>query len=245
MKKTKMIETYLDGNLNETEKAEFNKLLIEDNCLASEIILHKEVNEAILDNEIHEFREKVYKLISSSAEKSSRFLLFPKKLIKYPVAASIVLLIGISLWQVFSLESPDKIYADYYKAYQPDISVRSINTTTDKIQLSYLLYQEGDYESSFEILNNYLAENADNQTARFYLGMNAIELGKIDFAIAELKKIEQDETTPYAIHARWYLAMTYLKSKNPDEARIYLKSLRKEENFYSEKAREVLKKLRF
>jgi tetratricopeptide (TPR) repeat protein len=243
MKKTKIIETYLDGNLKEAEKLEFNKLLIEDDCLASDITLYKEVNEAILDDEIQDFRVKIFKLIGSSSEKSSRFLFFPKRLLKYPIAASIILLIGISLWKVYSLESPGKIFADYYKTYQPDISIRSINTTTDKIHLACLLYQEGKYESSFGILDAYLLENVDNQTARFYLGMNAIELGKIDLAINELKKIEQDETTPYAVHARWYLAMTYLKSGNPDEAKMYLNSLKIGENYYSEKARKVLKKL--
>jgi tetratricopeptide (TPR) repeat protein len=244
MKKVKIIENYLEGNLELAEKLEFEKMLVIDKDLSGEIKLHKEVNDAIRDDELFEFRQKVNDVVNSISSKITLFTTFSGKLIKYPVAASIILLIAISLWQVLSLDSPEKIFSDYYEPYPPDISTRSINTTNDKIQLACLLYQEGDYNKSYHILKAFLLMDPDNQAASFYLGLNAIELANYNTAIAELRKIESDKTTPFSVNARWYLALTYLKTNNVSEARKCLSQIVKDGNYYSEKAGKILRKLK-
>ena len=50
MKKIEMIEKYLDGTMSDSEKENFEKFLTQDEELASELIFHKELNEAILSN---------------------------------------------------------------------------------------------------------------------------------------------------------------------------------------------------
>jgi len=244
MKTINLVDSYLSGEMNEEQKKEFEKDMKEDKNLASEVKLSEETNEAILDDEVHEFREAVKKVINESSSYHSKSIELSRKLFKYPLVASIIILIGISLWHLISIVSPEKIYSNFYKPYESDLSTRSINPSTDKIGVAYLLYQKGEYEGSYEILNNYLSKNINNQTARFYLGMNSMELGKMDKAISELKEVERDYTTPYAIHARWYLSLAYLKINEVDEAKKYLNRIIETDTFYSDQAKKILKKIK-
>ena len=244
MKKVKIIENYLDGSLSPDERLEFEKMLVSEKNFSEEIKFHKEVNDAIRDEKLNEFRQLVHEMIHAKTKTTSIFNSFSVKLIKFHVAASIILLLAFSLWKLLSIEPPEKIFSDFYNPYPTDISTRSIGKTNDNLQLSCLLYEEGDYNKSFNLLQGYISENPENLTASFFIGLNAIALAKYDIAIKELKKTEADAITPFAVHARWYLALTYLKTNRFVEARKYFELLIKGENCYSEKAKKVLKKLK-
>jgi len=245
MKYTRMIETYLDGKMNKEESEKIRELINKNKEFSAEVNLHEDINESIKDDQIFELRNNIITLLNkkdtetTSGEKAN-FM----KYMKYPVAATILVLIGFSLFQILSFKSPQEIFHLYYNPYQTDITTRSVINSTDKIQLSYILYQEGNYKVSFEILKNYLEKNTTDQAARFYYSMNAIELDKNDLAISELLTILEDSFTPYSLHARWYLAMVYLKTGDVEKARKYLKILSDEENIYSKRANTILKKLR-
>lgn len=245
MKETKMIETYLDGSMDKEERERISMSLNKDKEFSVAIELHKDVNESILDDEIFEFRNIIITLFDKKDTRTSGKKAQIMKYLKYPVAAIILALISLSLFQILSFKSAEEIFSIYYRPYQTDISTRSVINSTDKIQLSYILYQEGSFEVSFNILKNHLEKNADDQTAIFYYSLNAIELAKYDLAESELLLLKENAFSPFSLHARWYLAMLYLKTEQIDEAKKYLRSLSTEENMYCKKAKEILKKLRF
>jgi tetratricopeptide (TPR) repeat protein len=240
----KTIETFLNKGMTEQERNEFISEMRINSDLAKEVALHIEVNEAIADDLVHEFRKSVREIVISSREITPSKFYIARSLIKYPLIAAIFVLIGFSLWQVLSVASPEKLYSEYYKPYATDVSTRSAVASTDKSLVAIQFYQEGNFESSYEILSNYLIKNYGDQTARFYYGMNALELGKTELAIEALKQVEQDPSSEYCLHARWYLSMALLKMNRNEEALKYLKDLNREENFYSERAKVILKKLR-
>lgn len=243
MKQTSMIEKFLDGKLEGKERSEFEKRIASDKKLASEVDLHKDVNDAIKEDYIHKFRMNIRRIIHSGKYNSTNLQTRMTRFIKYPIAAAIILLIGFSVWQLVLNKSSFEIYSMFYSPYQTDISTRSGEHNADKIQLSYLLYQEGDYEASFELLRNYLAKDITNQTAHFYYGMNALELQQYDVAITELETVAHDISTPFSLHANWYLAMAYLKIDQKEKASKYLKQLSNTNNFYTEKAARILRML--
>jgi hypothetical protein len=239
-----MIETYLSGEMGKDEQDKIRASLSNNKELLAEIKLYEDINNSILEDEIFDFRNKITTLFTKkdtrNLEKKSQYM----KYLKYPVAAAIIALISISLFQIITFRSPAEVYELFYKPYQTDLSTRTGINSTDNIQLSYILYQEGDYEVSFEILTNYLEKNQNDQAARFYYAMSAAELGKNDIAKLELLSIEENTTSPYSLHARWYLAMLYVKTNQIEEAEKYLLILADEENMYSIQAKKVLKKLR-
>ena len=244
MKITGLIESYLGGELNEQQKKEFETKILEDQKFALEVKLFEETNEAILDNEVQKFRESVKKVINESSTDHPKTIEFTRKFFKYPLVATIFILIVVSFWQLLISVSPEKIYSRFYKPYESDLTTRSANSSTDKINIAYVLYQKKEYEASYEILNNYLSKNSENQRAHFYLGLNSMELGKMDRAISELSEVEKDYTSPFAIHARWYLALAYLETNDIVEARKYLNRIVEEDVFYAEKAKNILKKIK-
>ena len=237
------IERYLNGSMLSKEKKEFDTLLKNNSKLLAEVVLVKEINEAILDDEAEEFRQTLKKIINPDQESKP----INKSLInalKIPLAASVIILVGLSLYNIFIHQDSSKLFSNFYKPYSTDISTRSAEKMKDNIQLSYYLYQEGDYESSYEMLKNYTIKNFDDQTARFYLGLNALQLQYYKLAIDEFTMVEQDTVSPFALHARWYLAMAYLKEGNIKSARHFLQKLTDEDNMYSYRARKILKKLK-
>lgn len=244
MKNTKIIETFLNGEMPEPERTGFLKEMELNKSLTFDVALHKEVNEAIADNQLHEFRKTIQSLIKESRINQKKTINLSYRLIKYPLVASICVLISLSLWQVFSVTNPEKIYSNFYQPYETDFSTRSSIELKDKSALAIQLYEKGDYEASFEIFTNYLAKNFGNQTARFYYAMTSLELGKTDIAIIEFKQVESDSLSDYSLHSKWYLAMAYLKMKNKEEAIKYLKPIAEEDNFYSDRAKTILKKLK-
>lgn len=242
MEKLKQIENYLDNTMSGTEKVNFEKSLSVDKELAYELEFHREINEAISDDEIVNYKkllksiiEKVHPVINNRA--------FISRL-KIPLAASILILLGLGIINVLTQHNPSQMFSDFYKPYIIDISTRSMEMTVNNIQLPYYLYQEGDFQTSYEILKNYTAGNFNDQTAHFYLGLNSLELNYIDEAIYELSLVEQDRISPFALHARWYLVMAYLKTDNIIDAKKMLRRLVEEENMYSTEAKKILRQLK-
>jgi len=230
--------------MSQEEQENTKKVLAENKELAADVQFYQSINEAIIDDEVFEFRNNISTLFGNKKQ----FIFQEQKpfmrYLKYPVAAVILTLIGLSLFQILTLKGPEELYSLYYKPYESDVSTRSVINSSDKIQISYILYQEGNYETSFDLLKNYLSVHQGDLTARFYYALNAIELSENDIAISEFKTIEENTISPFALHARWYLAMIYLKSDQPEKAKKYLRQLSDDENLYSAMAAKILKKLK-
>jgi tetratricopeptide (TPR) repeat protein len=242
MKNTKTIETFLNREMSELERKEFIEEMRQNKSLAVDVALYEEVNEAIIDDQVFEFRKTLKEIIVVSRDKQAISLQLSRKLIKYPLVASICILISFSLWQVLSVVQPDKVFVKFYKPYETGLTTRSASVSEDKSTVAIQLYENKEYEASFEILSNYLVKNFGDQTARFYYAMNSLELNKMDIAIAELQQVEKDQSSNYSLHAKWYLSLAYLKMNNKDEAIKYLRSIAKDDNYYSERAQAILKK---
>jgi tetratricopeptide (TPR) repeat protein len=242
MEKVKKIEEYLDGSMTTGEREKFEEATRKDAQLRDEVQFYREVNEAIMEQDVINFRHTIKGVIDQG---ESTPLRSPKNiftLFRLPIAATIVLLLGLSIWHII-LKDPGKIYDQNYAPYQSDISTRSVKQSNQKIDIAYLLYQEGDYEASYEILKNYLARNFDNPTARFYFGLNAIELNHPLIAIEELEKVANDETTPFSLHAKWYLALIHIELNQTEQAKHYLEELVVDKNMYSDRAEKIIRKL--
>lgn len=244
MERFNRIESYLRGEMSEDERRDFENSISKDEKLREEVDLFREIDDAITEQDIAQFRQTVKDMMVSKLEPVPRWVFLGHLFLKLPVAAAILLLIGFSLWKIFMVKSGPDYFNEFYAPYQTDVTTRSINDLgKNKIELSYLLYQEENYEASYDILRNYLVKKPLDYTAQFYLGMDAIELKKYDVAIQSLSKVAQDSLSLYSLHAKWYLALSYLEINNKEKAKEYLQLLSSSENLYSGKSKKLLKKL--
>jgi hypothetical protein len=239
----KQIEKYLDGSMSSDEKKKFEESLTQDKNIAADLVFHQEINEAISDDDIVNFRQTVKNIIDQNMIRSRPIKRPLTIAFKISLAAAVFLFLMVGLFRILTHHDLPELYSSFYEPYKTDISTRTLEDSKKDIQLPYILYQNGDYEASYEILTNYLLSNSNDQSAHFYLGLNALELNRPDIAIEEFSFLEQDTLSPFELHARWYLTLTYLKTGDLTRARKLLHQLIEEKNIYTAKAKKIIRKL--
>ena len=242
METVKKILKYLDGELSMEGKKQFEALIGKDPRLAADAEFIKEVNEAILEDDVEALREKLKEIMYPEGIKKplrSR----RKQVFRISAAASVFLLLSMALGYLVFRDSSARLYDEYYQPYQTFIRTRSHADSRDEFDKACLLYQQGKYQESFEILQSFLKTAPEDPAGHFYLGLCAMELAQHDTAIREFILVEENDSTPFALHARWYLSLAYVEMNQVKNARKYLDLLISEKNIYTSEAKKIKRKL--
>ncbi len=257
MKVTRIIEKYLDGTLSDEEKKEFTEYLEKDSEFRELLQLHKETNAAIGDDAFFGFKEKVnrayHKYTSETYNISTEeleiklhkgFISLHRKIISL-AAGFLLITASVLIWYLFyySGTSGEKLFADFYKLYDPDIIYRSVEKSTDTWQDALLLYKKHQWLRADSVFSIILSTDSTDTAALFYSGITDIELNRITSAINKLQKVVDIGDNGYITHARWNLALLYCKINEKDNARKMLQPLVSQKNYYSERARSLLRRL--
>ncbi len=255
MKVTRIIEKYLDGTLSDEEKKEFTEYLEKDSEFKELLQLHAEANRAIGDDAFFILKEKLNRAYQLYETESHSLSEIENKLHKgfnklnrriLSLAATFLLITASVLaWYLFynSDTRGDKLFADYYTLYDPDIIYRSFEKSNDTWQDALLLYKEHKWQLADSLFSIILNSDSTDTAALFYSGITDIELNQLERAIDKLQKIINIGDSGYVIHARWYLALLYCKQNETDNARKMLQPLVSENNYYSKKVRSLLSRL--
>ena len=126
MEHIRKIELYLKGEMSEEERIDFVNLMSDDEKLRKEVDLIKEINEAIVEQDVQKYRQTVREVIEANLETVPKWVSLGRIFLKLPVAAAILLLIGFSMWQIFMTKSGPDYFNEMYSPYQADITTRSI-----------------------------------------------------------------------------------------------------------------------
>jgi len=236
MKTIRAIESFLDNRLEGTELKEFLLKQESDKVFAAEIELHREINESILDDDVAEFRRNISFILSDFKRLKRRRIIS----VVSGIAASLI--IAFATLTFFQQTDFSKAYLAYYEPYDCDFNKRSAINNLTSAELAYIHYSSGEYLVAFGMLGKYLNSVEDDYTARFFYGISAMEIDKQNLAEKNLLQVASNETTPYALHAKWYLGILYLKQNKADQAKKILLTLSGNENFYSERANRIIKK---
>jgi TolA-binding protein len=227
-------DLYIDGKLEGGELEAFLLQLKNDKKLEAELAMHREINESITDDEVYYLRQKLALLISSSLKKQVFLRTFSG------IASGIIIV--LSIFAITHTTDPGDAFNNYYRPYETDLNTRSADNNVQGTNLAYKLYASGEYEAAYEILKNYTSVNVNHSDAKYYQGLCAIELKNAADAEESLRSVIKDGDYAYALHAKWYLSMLYLQTKQNENARSLLKELAETPNFYSERSRKILKK---
>jgi TolA-binding protein len=139
----------------------------------------------------------------------------------------------------------EEIYAKYYKPFNAISSIsRSTESTYDKLYNQGIeLYKQTKYQSAAEAFNKLIQNDTLNYAAYFFSGITQLELGNNINADVLLSKVN-DFSSDFKNEALWYLALSYIKTREKDKAIFYLKTLSKSGGFYQTQAREILRILK-
>lgn len=240
------ISKYINGELTGAELVAFEKLLQEDEALKHEINFHKIVDETLTEDyqtingidegERLEFEGILSKVMNGKEmveELADKPISIVRKILPFAALAAAVALL---LFLVPGLQNSNSAFADdFYKpyTYQADPTLGDVNE-------GIKAYQDKDYKTALDIIS----ENLDGDLKLLLLKGNAeYNLTKYDEAILSFEEVkEKTGNQSFKNYANWYLALTYLKKENKNQATKLLKQLSEDSDYYAQ-SKVLLKKL--
>ena len=237
------IDRYLKGQLTEEELQSFEAEMELDADLRNEVLLQRDIKigaEAYFDEELREKLAAVEQQQQVSDRPGRRFFFKPWRPVG--IAASVVLLLGLAYLILMPSNSgdPQALFASYYQPY-PNI-VNPIERSAANIQNDGLSnYEQGNYQQAVMQFEEELKQFPQSDFRLFYQALAYLEVGDNENALKNLAQI--NEPGEFYHPAQWYLALTYLKAENIDEAKNQLQVIADNPGDYQRRAIELLDKL--
>ncbi len=241
-----LIEKYLNDELSDDFLLSFKEEMKSNAELRREVQLHKEINEALLDQDTIKLRNELQTIHEEYTRKrlaAKIISLFTQPSYVSGIAAAILITLivgGVMLFNSGQDTSTDGIFSNFYKADDAIMMVRS-GTSPEDIDLkeALLAYHEKKYDNAIEILQN----QNNNILAKYYLGLSYLETDKLENAIETFQAIINHKNNLFVEQAEWYLSLCYVKSSQEEKAKILLDQISNSESIYKEKAEKILKKI--
>ncbi|MFK7772231.1 MAG: tol-pal system YbgF family protein [Saprospiraceae bacterium] len=242
-----LIEKYLNGELNEEEVKKFQTRLKEDASFSEEytlqksmqIFLEKDRNQPALESTLasigndffkEDKNEKEDKVIPISRNKNrNRWLI-----------GMIATAAAAALFIMFNPFQQQDLYQQY-ATHQP-ISLTEKSTGSDVSTKAETAFNQKNFALAYENLTIYLQENPADQKAQLALGISALENGKTAEAISIFEKLNTGNSA-FKNYGTWYLALSYLKQKDFEKSKAWLRQIPNSEKVLFKKAQELLKGL--
>jgi tetratricopeptide (TPR) repeat protein len=238
------IEEFIDGNLSQEESIRLKNELNADPDLAFELILRSEINKAIRDKNLMEFRDLILGQTNHQSSPSALFNLQRDVLKTWHLAAAsfILILVVGGLWYILSNKpfSTERLVSKYYKPAQSILQYRSLELNSDDaLKEAFNFYQQNDYTNALKYFNS-----LENQiTAKFYSGICYIELEQFEKAVESFEYVINDKDNLFVEQAEWYLGLIYLMNNQKSQAIEQFNKIAKSDSFYEVQAKEILKYL--
>lgn len=235
------IESYLLGQMGETEKAEFENELQNNPLLKEQLELEQAIvtqiqNRAFVDQQIIAAKKEIQK------GKTIRLTLYSV----VSLAAMLVLVFFVhGVWQG---RQYDQLYASNFITYPNDYLVTDGayrgDVAIDSLQvMAITAYEKKDFATAINLFTRVLT-TTDNPEIRFYMAIAQLENSQTNQALTNLQTLyHQPNQYRYYEQTRWYLALVHLKLHQKTEAKKYLDELMRQEGVYWDKAKELLNKL--
>ncbi|MDP2335843.1 MAG: hypothetical protein Q8N05_05250, partial [Bacteroidota bacterium] len=244
------IEGYLYNKLSEEEMTSFEAGLSINKDLVAEVGLIREIDLALKETDVMRLRGKLQAIAGEIAsekqtERSFAGKFTARKIILSSVAASLILLMGIT--GLLSRQSSEaELYQDFHTTYQTSGISRSVSMTTDQtLSIAMQKFDNQEYETALNLLNDVISRNKNNMVGHFYAGAALQETGRYQNAIREYETVIVDKDNLFTQQAEWYIGLCYLQTNENKKAYQQFKKIAKNEGFYQQKAQAILRKMKY
>jgi hypothetical protein len=254
MDTTRIIEQYLDGTLDYEEKRKLEERTLLDNDLRELIRLHKEVNESIRDADLSEFQVLLKKVnavyfqtvnFSSPIKGRNPAKMWQNKFIRFAAILVIIAGAGVILkYSLFRGVNTEKLYHQYYSAYDADVVSRSVQTDKVALDSAIISYCRNNYTEALSKLNIITAYDQKNYLAWFYQGLTCLETNATAEAIQSFNTIPVLWSSPYNEHRNWYLALALLHNGETAKATEAFNNISASGGYYADIADKILQQIK-
>jgi len=242
------MEAYLNGQLTEAEVRAFEAKMQQDQTLAAEVALFREMDDLLGDTEALDFGQTIDTVLENNRSQSTEKTTTIRSIVTSPkrnrrwlaVAAGIALIavFGTLIYTNSTAISPDKIYATHMQfpnTLGGSSGLRSVDGATtlrilDQINQSWqaanTAYQNSDYAAALvamekiETLDPTFTMESKNDYF-FKKGLVQLQLDQLTEAIASFELVQEGD---YVTNAEWKRALALLKV-DVARARIALQTI--------------------
>lgn len=244
-----ILQKYLDKELSESDMDRLEQELKASPELMVDLELHKEVDEAIADTEVLDFRAQLTDLREDTRRTDSgrRVFRFTRPW-HYAASAAFALLVAIGLATVLGTPlSNSDLFAKYMKPYELVLTNRSgeNQVISHLMNLAQEAYLNGNFANAVGHFDEVLELNDQMMDAEFYKG--ASNMGNelyVDASKSFTRVIEHNDNL-FVQKSEWFLAGCLLALDETDRARRQLAMIASSANhYYKDDAAKILKRMK-
>ncbi len=245
------IESFIYDQLDETSKESFVLELNENDDLRAELLLMKELDQALAESDIMDLRQELKELsVNVMTREEKSILPFSKTfqgLKKIGAAAAVIIgLITLSFVMRYSTmrndiasslldDSPAAMSA--FRSATPDMNISS------DLSEGFARYNNGDYSSALTSFMKVIEVNQNEPSARFFAGASYQNLEQHKEAIHEYEAVIKQGDNLFVEQAEWFSAICFIRLNEDEKAMQQLHAIVSRNGFYQDKAGILLKKL--
>ena len=235
-----LFEKYLAGTLRGNEPSEFEKRLREDPDFAGDFSAFKMLVRGL---QRHGLKQQLtgYEAEIRKEERGKLKIFTTTRILR--IAALFLFVAGTStfLYENFktSVSNPSRLYTEYFTPYRNLAGVRG--NEEHLYARGMAAYSVGNYAEALNYLKKVTKEDSVYKDALLYSGICQLALRNSKEAIEVFKKL-QDRDEVYSQQVNWYVALAFLQSERPKEAKNYLQKI-KFGDFKYDESRELLNKI--
>jgi len=213
------IMRYMDDEMTDGEKMEFEKRLATDESLKQAMSNLQLAKEAVKSFGLKEKVSGIHRQMmkESGAETPVKQIGNVRRIVRYSVAvaASVLLIFIVIEGYKFYTLSPQKLYSENYTAYELTTTRSGSDSVESKIEKAY---REKNYTEVIKLNANSVLSVKDV----FLTGMSYLEINDVSRAISNLQvviaDVKDDKSSVLKDAAEYYLALAYLKNNDYDQA---------------------------
>jgi predicted Zn-dependent protease len=245
-----LIESMIDSTLGVDDMYSLKGRLLNDKSLQNEVKLRKEVNAAIIEEDIGrltqclDYAKNAYEAsefgIARLASRSRARQIF------YAAAAISGMAVGgLALYSALSQpNNPDQLYREFFAPYPPTYVAREAfqgtsNLTFDK---AMAMYQRAKHKEAAESLYRLKEQHPNSVTVKFYLAITLMQLNEFEQANYLFDEVISRESL-YSVHAKWYKGLSYLATDDISQAKRIFAELANTEGELGNQSIQILKQL--
>lgn len=262
-----LIEAYLNGKLAPADRADLEADRRADPELDREIRLQEELRAGFravgLENRLQAARQRHQdrtdnpqkvepKVMPLPAQRTVRVAWGWNDLRTWAAAASVVIIVGVSVWllnQQRESRIGETAYASNYQPDATDFVVRGLPASLKPADRAVLTrgvqaYHQGQYGAAIGSLEKVANADGSLAIAQYYLGISYLTTPDVDKAIRYLQIAQREAPPDIRRKAQWYLALAYLKKADRPRTESSLRVVADDpQSPYRERAGRLLEQL--
>ena len=245
---SRLIDRYLDGNLDEQELKQFKAELENNPEMQVELQMQKAMNEALKERDVIDLRARLQAIHQGahtlhSARPMQRII----RQRTVQIAASAVILVAVTfaaIWIGNERDSNEALFERYYEKYDP-VTVRTGSPEIDEIfQKALKAYENQEFEMAVVYFEEVLSMDRNRMEANLLTGASNLELEEYKEAEKSFNKVIDHNNNMFVEEAEWYLGFCYLKTNKTTQAMEQFKKFSESSSEKQEMAKKILRRLR-